>query len=236
MRLLIKQPAGLGDVFFCQKIAAQVGLRYDQPIIWPILDHFLYIKDYLRPTLATEYVSVDGVFPYQVEYDHASAVKTSYAGADIINLHGHVDDRGTVMKPKYDVLGLDWSNWSDYFHFERNFEREQKLWNHLGLLRDEQYIFINRAYASPPGVLRVGTVNPEPKLKIVEMQLIDGFNLFDWCSVIENATEIHTVETSVCYLIEKMNTTKKLFMYARGKKPDWFYIDGIFQKPWMYEQ
>jgi hypothetical protein len=68
------------------------------------------------------------------------------------------------------------------------------------------------------------------------MQLIEGFNLFDWCQVIENAAEIHTVETSICYLIEKMNTTKKLFMYARGKKPDWFDIDGIFQKPWVYEQ
>jgi hypothetical protein len=53
----------------------------------------------------------------------------------------------------------------------------------------------------------------------------------------ENAKEIHTVETSFCYLIEKLNTTDKLFMYSRtkpGNKPnaDFSYIDHIYNKKW----
>jgi hypothetical protein len=76
----------------------------------------------------------------------------------------------------------------------------------------------------------------EEPIRVVEMRMIEGFNLFDWCMVLEKALAIYTVETSICYLIEKLNVTGRLFMYARNKNPDWFYIEGIFQKPWVYEK
>jgi hypothetical protein len=246
MQLVVRQPAGLGDIFFCQKIAAQMALRYDTTILWPVLPHFLYIKDYLEPTIVTEFVSTEDDFKFKRHYlafDSFSRGFTQWHTQEchIINLHGHTDDRGTVMKPKYQVMELDWHNWIDYFHFKRNREREEKLWKHLGIGDNEPFIFVNRNFASPPGILTCDRMSitlfpSEEPIRVVEMRMIEGFNLFDWCMVLEKALAIYTVETSICYLIEKLNVTSRLFMYARNKTPDWYYIDGIFQKLWVYEK
>jgi hypothetical protein len=247
MHLLVRQPAGLGDVFFCQKIAAQIAVKFQaDSVIWPVLPHFLYIRDYLEPTIVTEFVSTEDKFKFKERYLAFDSLPRGTSQrltpeCLIINLHGHIDARGTVMKPKYEVLGVDWSNWLDYFHFKRNHEREKMLWNHLGLGDNEPFIFVNRNFASPPGILTCDRMNiafypSEEPVRVLEMRMIEGFNLFDWCMVLEKALAIYTVETSICYLIEKLNTTNRLFMYARNKIPDWYYIEGIFQKPWVYEK
>jgi len=54
---------------------------------------------------------------------------------------------------------------------------------------------------------------------------------------LDNAKEIHTVETSFCYLIEKLNTTNNLHMYSRkingvSRFNDFSYIDHIYKRKW----
>jgi hypothetical protein len=44
--------------------------------------------------------------------------------------------------------------------------------------------------------------------------------LFDWIEAIENASEIHTVETSLCYLVDKYAKTDKLYMYEKRRSED----------------
>ena len=41
---LIKQPAGIGDIFFCQKIARYMAYHGYQ-IIWPLSPDIIWIKD-----------------------------------------------------------------------------------------------------------------------------------------------------------------------------------------------
>ena len=48
------------------------------------------------------------------------------------------------------------------------------------------------------------------------MTSISGFSLFDWHLVIEKATEIHTVGTSINYLIELLDiNSKEVNLYKR---------------------
>ena len=48
------------------------------------------------------------------------------------------------------------------------------------------------------------------------MRSIPGFSLFDWSLVIEKATEIHTVGTSINYLIELLEIEgKEVVLYKR---------------------
>jgi len=43
------QPAGLGDIFYTQKIAKEVLLRTKtKKIIWPVKDNFIYLQHYLK--------------------------------------------------------------------------------------------------------------------------------------------------------------------------------------------
>ena len=44
---LIKQPAGIGDIFFCQKIARYM-IHHGYDVIWPVLPSISWIKDYIK--------------------------------------------------------------------------------------------------------------------------------------------------------------------------------------------
>ena len=68
---------------------------------------------------------------------------------------------------------------------------------------------------------------------IVKVSFIDGFTLFDWCKVIERASNIFTVDTALLFLIEKLTlNSKELHMWARFD--DYTSITGLFNKDWIY--
>jgi len=235
VKLLIKQPAGLGDIFFCQKISAQIAERKGASVIWPVLPHFMFIADYLRPIVRTQFVPVDKGFEHYGVYFSNFNIYASTPDCQAINLHGHTNDRGEVMKVKYEIVGLSWADWLDYFHFERNLAKEEALLRHLGIGDKDEFVFVNKKFASLPNWQEVSTIKVPEGARVVEMQIVDGFNIFDWCGVFERAKEIHTVETSICYVMERLKLTKSLFMYARNCAPSWQYIEGIYSKPWQYE-
>ena len=62
---LIKQPAGIGDVFFCQKIA-RIMMQHGYKIIWPLRPdiHWIqrYIKDIWFPMTTDEFPMKDIFF------------------------------------------------------------------------------------------------------------------------------------------------------------------------------
>ena len=46
---------------------------------------------------------------------------------------------------------------------------------------------------------------------VIKNQIIDGFTLFDWTKVLENAKEIHTIPTAVVY-VDVIDTKAKVFI------------------------
>ena len=81
----------------------------------------------------------------------------------------------------------------------------------------------------------------ETNFKIIEQreEHLNQFNFFDLSWILENAEEIHTVETSLCYLIECLDTTDKLFVYSRiiDNRPQYSnfdYINKFYKKDWKY--
>ena len=60
---LINQPAGLGDILLCQKIACHlVNLGYE--VIWPVVDYYNFITEYIKTPGITFY-NVKDDFPYK---------------------------------------------------------------------------------------------------------------------------------------------------------------------------
>ena len=44
---LIRQPAGIGDIFFTQKIVNHfISQGYE--VLWPVIEQFEFIKDYIK--------------------------------------------------------------------------------------------------------------------------------------------------------------------------------------------
>ena len=44
---LIRQPAGIGDIFFTQKIVKDY-ISKGYTVIWPVIEQFEFIKDYVK--------------------------------------------------------------------------------------------------------------------------------------------------------------------------------------------
>ena len=65
----------------------------------------------------------------------------------------HFDD-GSIYVPLRrlcDNLGLDWKDWRDYIHFNRNIEKEKELYyNVLGLKDDDEFVYVNRLWCTRP--------------------------------------------------------------------------------------
>ena len=65
------------------------------------------------------------------------------------------------------------------------------------------------------------------------MRYLEFDNLFDWMSLMEHAQEIHTVETSFCYVAALLNL-QNMHVYSRNTKTDFKYIQDLFPESWKY--
>jgi hypothetical protein len=98
--------------------------------------------------------------------------------------------------------------WSD-FYLERDLDKEKQLFNSLNL-KEGEYIFINedsdRGFVLDKNKYR-------NDMKVVSSEL--PCPLFDLCYIIENAKEVHLMESSIKCLSDHLNIkTDKLFYHA----------------------
>lgn len=225
---LIKQPAGIGDILFCQKIA-KLMMKNHYQVIWPIRSDIHWIKDYIKdiyfPTIEDNFIGKD-------IYEHGVGAVIEENGAFISTATADLTHNdGKIMSSKYSMLGLDYSDWQEYLKFERNFEKENNLYyNVLGLTDESEFVLINNLHNTD--VKDCGILSPEKyDIPVIELRIIKGFTLFDWCKVIEKAKKIHTINTSINYLIEVLNTSfVEYTIYAHNKQNE-KEINYLFKKP-----
>ena len=212
---VIKQPAGIGDVFFCQKIA-RVMIENGFQVIWPLRTDIVWIRDYIKDI---HFPTVEDNFPGKDIFDSAAGYVIEETGAFVsLATANMTHNDGNNMRSKYTMLGIDYSDWKDYFIFERNIEKENELYyNVLGLTDDSEYVYVNSYYNTDNYSTDI-FFDKEFDYPIIENQILDGFTVFDWCKVFENAKEIHSTPTSICYLIECLDIKGKIFYHCRENK------------------
>ena len=138
---------------------------------------------------------------------------------------------GKIMSSKYSMLGLDYRGWQDFFQFERNLEKENKLYyDVLGLKDDSEFVFINNLYNTD--IRNSELLSPENyDLPAVELQILDGYTLFDWCKVLEKAKSVYTINTSINYLIDVLDTNYEEYVIIAHDEKNKSEIDYLFRKP-----
>lgn len=214
-KCLFSQPAGAGDIFLLIK-AAQHYTDLGYQVIWPLLPQLMYIKDYV--ITPAEFIDISGSIPEPDLY-------IDFQNADRIF-------SGSVMEAKYKLIDLDYSDWVNYFHFNRNIEKENALFNHLNL-EGKKYTLVSKKYGTPPNFVSK-EVYLEGDNEVIEVDFISDYNIFDWCKVIEEANQISMVETGFNFIIEKLNLkAEKMFMISKHTPPNFIHITNLFQKPWI---
>jgi hypothetical protein len=183
-----------------------------QDILWPVLPQF--IEGLKRAYPEITWVPF-GVLGPQIENMKADRVVNGnrvipIRWADSLTRKPYKD----CMRSKYDLYGLDWNSWKD-FTFQKNDQRAIDLFYRvLGLYDSEPFRLINNRFTSSES--KTVQIPESKEIRNVEMKSIHGFSLFDWFLVIERAAEIHTVGTSINYLIELLKIkAKNVVLYKR---------------------
>ncbi len=68
-------------------------------------------------------------------------------------------------------------------------------------------------------------------LPVVELQYIDGFTLLDWCKVFEKAKSVYTINTSLNYIIDTLDTSYERYVVVAHNEQNEKEIDYLFSTP-----
>lgn len=212
----VLQPQGLGDIIFTQTLVREEA---QGSIVWPVAPQFLrqlqraypdihWVEDSESPILLSDKtVGIKGNYQVMPIRFSDTITRTPYS---------------KVMRAKYDMYGKDWKDWKRKAMWVRDREKEDELFKLLGL-EGKEYVLKNLTFSS--------TQSKKIDIHVpgVEMQEIEGFSLFDWAKVMEKAKEIHTVSTSILYLLDLLEDAPNVYVYARKPvEKDHRYYDYIF--------
>lgn len=199
--LLLHHHLGLGDHFVCNGLVRYIYTNYYKDIILVVKKHNYETVKTLYSDLNIKYMAVDS--DCDVITNGYKYIKIGFEYCDINNWE----------KSFYDQLKIDYKNRYKYAFFPRNKDREDFIFNKFNIKED--YAFCNRSFSGGNYNIDIKT-----KYKKIYLQKITD-NILDWIGVIENAKEIHTIDTSVFQMIKNLNLKcNKYFYDIRQKNGD----------------
>lgn len=235
---LIYQPLGLGDIFWVQQIVDTI-INDGYTVYYPVGEVYYEIVSKYITKKNLIWVKETDDFPLKEYYGQINVhqnnnelyLPLSYADRYIPN--------ASVMASKYYFLAVPIGDYRKHFKINRNYERENKLIEKYGLFDD--YILVNNSFGTEA---QKRDIEIQSDLKVhymdIEQDRNNGFNIFDWIMALENAQEVHTVETSLCYLIDKYCLNNKIHMYEKrtSSQPNTYYnnVNLVYRNSnWVYE-
>jgi glycosyltransferase involved in cell wall biosynthesis len=221
-KLCVLQPHGIGDVIFCQTL---IRTFKDYDITWPVQSQFIeglqraypdidWIPDNESPvplTLKTD-----------CQYKEYRVIPIRWSN-EILRVPYH-----KVMRAKYEMYKMPYQDWKRDVIWKRDADKENELFKLLNL-KPNEYVLKNVTFMS----------NANQKIQIdikgIEMKVIPGFSLFDWAKVFENAKEIHTVSTSILYILDLLDTCQVNVYVRQPIERDHSFYNYIFtDKKFIY--
>ena len=96
--------------------------------------------------------------------------------------------------------------------------------------RLDDYVVVSGTYGTPPATAS-RRVEYNGGKKVVKLEAVEGFAVFDWSAVLENAAEIHMIETCFLYILEKLSLKGEIFnLYSKWNPAFWDHIGHIPKK------
>lgn len=225
---LIYQPCGIGDIIWSQPIVDRlIDAGYN--VTYPVIDLYydMVLNQIKKDNL--NWVKEGDEFPLKQFYGKPEIYNTENELYIPLSFADRYIPNCSVMISKYYFTRTPITNWHKNIEIVRNKSRESKVYEVYKINKNRPYSIVNLAYGTPPNhVKRNIEIDFKTDQQIImscETDQENNISLFDWIDAIENAYEIHTVETSICFLADKYAKTDKLYMYERIKdgSPPIFY-------------
>jgi hypothetical protein len=209
-QIILNQFFGLGDLLFIEPIFRHFHERGFQ-VFCPVEDHYYWLIYYIK------YVHFRKKSEFPMDYEQCR-MDYEYNGTQVLPLRfstpilrGCEPHEGSLkehfMLDKYRIIGLPLYEWCT-LKWTRNEEKENRLYDMLNLKKP--YTFANMNFGG-------GFQSYDFGVKAdVYLRPIEGFTLLDWAKVIIEADVIHTVETSLVYMVETLPIkAREIHMWPR---------------------
>lgn len=227
-RILIDQPGFIGDIIFVMAIA-QKYVNDGNIVDFPVFSEHMKEPSIQKYFPEINFISMDD-FP---EYDrYCGGIKGVEDYRYIsIPLRASATRRPTQhMKEKYEFINLDFNMWRN-IKITRDYDAEDRLLELLGIEDGTIFNLINEFHMYFFEKISIPVNINE---KNIYMSKIDGFSLFDWIGVMEKAKSIHTVGTSIVFLMDVFDTMPtNMHIYPRNDKPHSTY-NFLLKKNYIY--
>jgi hypothetical protein len=226
--ILIDHHNRLGDHLMCNGIVREYAKRYDRVGVFTIPKFKAFVEFMFRDLPHVVVISL----PTQRDKHLFRIWNLFYTGDahyDTIKKIYDVDFETGISSEYqfYKIAGVPFEKKWDSFHVERDSEREQAL--ALKLQLPKEYLFVHDDARYPIDDTTITSTLPVFR---VDPTLTD--NLFDYCGIIEKASEVHVIDSSFMFLIDCLqytNQSQTLFVhrYARPNAP---WNLPILRKSW----
>ena len=241
-KVVLNQTWGLGDILFIERIynyLHQLGLEVIAPVqdecIW-IQDHIDYVKFVKASEYRMDYERFDfGILEIGGErFEDTLYLPTRFSDQIFRNLRPHDPSASRYwMTDKYNVLGLEPKIWEG-IRLTRNLEKEKKLKDMIltEFSVEGDYDFCNSNYRNDVNINLEDRVRKD--LPVVSMRFVEGFSMIDWSSIIESARIVHTVHTSLMYMIQSIYQPGKEYnLYPRYPEPGFYTVEEFLPDYWI---
>jgi hypothetical protein len=242
--IVVNQYFGLGDILFIEPIyryLKDLGLN----VIAPIQNQYLWIGDHIK------YVEFKDMYKFDMDYERFDfGIFRDLSGNEISDtaylplrfsdqifreLPPHDCSASRYwMTDKYSVLGLDHSKWAS-ISLDRNLEKEEELKSIvLKNIGDSPYDFCNSFYQNSLNINLDLENQVKQDLPLISMSKMEGYSMVDWASIIEGARKVHTVSTSLLYMIQSFYQPEKEYhLYARLPERGFYTIEEFLPSYWI---
>ncbi len=226
--VLLFHHLGLGDHIMCHGIVREYCKKYDRVAI------FSYPHNYSSVSFMFRDIPNLTILQGDIEFARACIAKNTldrkYDEVKILGFENlNRTDGVPLEKQFYDLAGLPITKKWESFYVQRDFKKEKELSDRVALKGD--YAFVHED-AGRKYLIKRKYIGKECAVFLPSAVLTD--NIFDYCTIIEKAKEIHVIDSSFMFLIDCLayeNPKQKLYVHRYSRENNEWQLP-ILKKDW----
>lgn len=212
--ILLYHHLGLGDTVICNGIIREYCRLYDVVSIFSKNIFYTHVKFMYRDISNLNIISVENDMEAELYIRNVSGENVKYIGFDLLD-----HSKTSFDRQFYDIADVTFNIKYSGFYVNRDEKRERKfLYDNLKV--SGKYIFVH------------GLDNIESNHFIFKFDIKYTNNIFDYLKLIENAEEVHCVNSCFLNLIDIMKLNKNLHFHRYARKE----YNTDFLTPYLQEK
>lgn len=233
--VLLLSHQGLGDHLACNGLYREIALRFDSVLLPVVIRYKRDLDIMLSDVPNLTLIPILNAFPFRQQRILAGLLQNF--NVSILRL-GRFDPNFFFRKEIrldeyfYQQMSVPHKVRWDKFEYKRNREKEDKLLNSMLNGSSEPYIFLHEDRSR--GFL-IDRTRIKSSLRVISPDPTSGKSIFEYRSVIQNAAEIHCIESSFSAFIDSIDCTKPkkyIHRYSRPEAKHDFCHEFTYRSTW----